>query len=79
MILLLKCLAVPGQETRSTKQEKDKALADTHSFLDEVLKRYATAKTYHIELVEESELNSDLRRTWERHSITAAVLPDKRY
>jgi len=41
--------------------------------------RYSAAKTYHIELVEETQLNSELRRSWERRSITAVVLPDKRY
>jgi thiol-disulfide isomerase/thioredoxin len=78
-LTLLGYLAIVGPETRSAPQEKGDAHGDAHTFLDAVLNRYATAKTYHIEFVEESELNSDLRRTWERRSVTAVVLPDKRY
>lgn len=78
-VLLLGCLAVVGTETRSAPQEVGDPHGDAYSFLDGVLKRYAAAKTYHIEMVEETQLNSELRRSWERRSITAVVLPDKRY
>ncbi len=78
-VLLLGCLAVVGPETRSAPQEVGDAHRDAYAFLDGVLKRYATAKTYHIELMEESELKSELKRSWEKRSMTAVVLPDKRY
>jgi thiol-disulfide isomerase/thioredoxin len=44
-----------------------------------VLKRYATAKTYHIELIMETQFNGDARKSWEKRSLTAVLLPDKRY
>jgi hypothetical protein len=78
-VVLLGYLAVVGPETRSAPQETVDAHQNAYAFLDGVLKRYSAAKTYHIELVEETQLNSELRRSWERRSITAVVLPDKRY
>src|ERR1700730_12035226 len=78
-VLLLGYLAVVGPETRSAPQETVDAQRNAYAFLDGVLKRYSTAKTYHIELVEETQLNSELRRDWERRSVTAVVLPDRRY
>jgi thiol-disulfide isomerase/thioredoxin len=78
-VLLLGYLAVVGSETRSAPQEVGDARGDASAFLDGVLKRYATAKTYHIELVEEAQLNGDLRHTWEKQTTTAVVLPNKRY
>jgi hypothetical protein len=78
-VLLLGYLAVVGSETRSAPQEVGDAHGDASAFLDGVLKRYATAKTYHIELVEEAQLNSDLKHTWEKQTTTAVVLPNERY
>src|ERR1700721_53650 len=77
--VLLGYLAVIGPETRSAAQGTGDAHGNAYAFLDGVLKRYSAAKTYHIELVEETQLNSELRRSWERRSITAVALPDKRY
>jgi len=78
-VILLGYLAVVGPETRSEPQETVDAHGYAYAFLDGVLKRYSAAKTYHIEMVEETQLNSELRRSWERRSVTAVVLPDKRY
>lgn len=78
-VVLLGYLAVIGPETRSAPQETGEAHGNAYAFLDGVLKRYSAAKTYHIERVEETQLNSEMRRSWERRSITAVVLPDKRY
>jgi thiol-disulfide isomerase/thioredoxin len=77
--LLLGCLGVVGPETRATPQEKGDVRGNAFAFLDGVLKRYATAKTYHIELISETQINGDLRKSWEKRSLTAAMLPDKRY
>jgi thiol-disulfide isomerase/thioredoxin len=70
-------LGAPG--TRSAQQETSDFSGDAHAFLDGVLKRYATAKSYHFELVEETQNESAVSRTWFKFSITAIVLPDKRY
>jgi thiol-disulfide isomerase/thioredoxin len=78
-VTLLGYLAVVGPETRSEPQETVDAHGNAYAFLDGVLKRYSAAKTYHIEMVEETQLNSELRRSWERRSVTAVVLPDRRY
>jgi len=78
-ILTLGSFAMSGPRVECAPQETADAGADAHAFLDRVLKRYETAKTYHIELVEESQFNSDLKRVWEKRSMTAVVLPDKRY
>ncbi len=78
-VILLGYLAVVGPGTRSEPQETVDAHGYAYAFLDGVLKRYSAAKTYHIEMVEETQLNSELRRSWERRSVTAVVLPDKRY
>jgi thiol-disulfide isomerase/thioredoxin len=79
LVLLLGCLGVVGPETGATPQEKGDARGDAFTFLDGVLKRYATAKTYHIELISETQINGDLRKSWEKRSLTAVMLPDKRY
>ena len=67
-----------GVRGECAPQEKSDARPEARSFLDGVLKRYATAKSYHIELVEETQLSGELMRRWERRSETAVVLPDKR-
>ena len=68
-----------GPEIRSVPQEAGDARGDAFAFLDGVLKRYATAKTYHIELIMETQFNGDARKSWEKRSLTAVLLPDKRY
>lgn len=76
LILVFLAIAVPS--VQNAPQGGD-VRADAYSFLDGVLKRYSDAKTYHIELVEESDVTSALKRSWERRSMTAVVLPDRRY
>ena len=78
-VLMLGCFAVFGARGDRASKETGDARVDAHSFLDGVLKHYETAKSYHIELVEESQLNSELKRTWEKRSMTAVVLPGNRY
>jgi len=78
-VLILGCFVTVGPGVECAQQETSDVRPDAYWFLDGVLKRYETAKTYHIELVEESQLNSDLRRSWDKRSMTAVVLPDKRY
>ena len=77
--LLLGFFAIGAPRAECAPQETAEASPDAHTFLDGVLNRYETAKAYHIELVEEAQLNSDLKRTWEKRSMTAVVLPDRRY
>jgi thiol-disulfide isomerase/thioredoxin len=79
VVLLLGCSGVAGSEPRSASQEAVDTQGDAYKFLDGVLKRYATARTYHIEFSEETQLNSDVKRTWEKLDITGLILPDRRY
>jgi thiol-disulfide isomerase/thioredoxin len=77
--LALGFLAIGELGAQSAPQVSGEARTNAQTFLDGVLKRYSEAKTYHIELVEESNFNTDLKRTWERRSMKAVMLPDKRY
>jgi thiol-disulfide isomerase/thioredoxin len=64
--------SVPQDSAASTRETAS-------AFLDRILKHYETAKTYHLELVDEVERNSEMSRSWEKRSFTAIVLPDKRF
>lgn len=77
--LILGCFAMVGPRVECTPQETGDARVDAYSFLDGVLKRYVTAKTYHIELIMETQFNGAVRKSWEKRSLTAVLLPDKRY
>lgn len=70
--------AIAGLSVQNAPQGDDDR-DDAYTFLDRVLKRYSDAKTYHIELVEESNVTSVLKRSWERRGMAAVVLPDRRY
>jgi len=52
---------------------------DALAFLNEVSQRYADAKSYHIEAVEEQTSNNELMRSWQRTVMTAIVMPGGRY
>lgn len=78
-LLILGCAAMVGPRAELGPQEKGDAHGDAYTFLDGVLKDYASAKTYHIEFVEEANFKSDMRRYWEQRVISAVVLPDRRY
>lgn len=53
--------------------------ADAFSLLTEVCHRYADAKSYHIEAVEEHTSTSELNRSWQKTMMTAIVMPSGRY
>ncbi len=76
---VLGCLGGIGRVAKCEPQNTVTVHEDAHSFLDGVLKRYATAKTYHIELTDESQLNTDSSRLWLKRRMTAVLLPDKRF
>jgi thiol-disulfide isomerase/thioredoxin len=52
---------------------------DALALLNEVSQRYADAKSYHLEAVEESMVSSDLSRHWDKRLLTVIVMPDGRY
>jgi hypothetical protein len=52
---------------------------DALNLLSEVGQRYADAKSYHIEAVEEETSTSDLFRDWQKTFMTAIVAPGGRY
>lgn len=52
---------------------------DALTLLSEVGQRYADAKSYHIEAVEEETSSSELLRSWRKTFMTAIVMPGGRY
>jgi thiol-disulfide isomerase/thioredoxin/outer membrane lipoprotein-sorting protein len=72
MALLLALALAP----RSPQSEPPK---DALALLNEVSQRYADARSYHIEAVEESTTSNDLSRHWDKRLFTAIVVPGGRY
>ena len=52
---------------------------DALTLLSEVGQRYADAKSYHIEALEEETSSSELLRDWRKTFMTAIVMPGGRY
>jgi thiol-disulfide isomerase/thioredoxin len=52
---------------------------DALTLLNEVSQRYADAKSYHLEAVEEKTESHELSRHWNKRLLTAIVMPDGRY
>ena len=52
---------------------------DALKLLDEVTKRYADAKSYHIELIHESRLSSEFTSSWRKEMLRAEEAPGNRY
>jgi hypothetical protein len=50
---------------------------DATALLNEVSQRYADAKSYHIEAVEERSSSSELNRDWQKTFMTAVVSPGR--
>jgi outer membrane lipoprotein-sorting protein len=71
--LLLLILAIP---IATTAQPND---ADALKLLDQLGKRYQAAKSYHIELVQESRTSTDLSSSWSKVLMTAYQAPGDRY
>lgn len=59
----------------AAKEKEKNALA----LLNEVCQRYADAKSYHIEAVQERVFSGDMRQNWEKTLMTAIVMSDGRY
>lgn len=76
--LLLLLAALPtlgiGQGSPNTDTRPDAA-----TLLQQVNKKYADAKYYHIEVIEEDDIKGDLSRTWDKSLLTAIMAPDNRY
>jgi thiol-disulfide isomerase/thioredoxin len=70
--LLLLALALP-QATPSAPAK------DALTLLNEVSQRYADAKSYHLDAVEENTATNELSRHWDKRLLTAIVMPDGRY
>ncbi|MGD0568140.1 MAG: redoxin domain-containing protein [Candidatus Sulfotelmatobacter sp.] len=71
-IVLLLALALPQTAPSVPKP-------DALALLSEVSQRYADAKSYHIEAVDETTRNNELSRQWEKTMLTAIVMPGNRY
>lgn len=59
--------------------EKPAAGQDALALLKEVGQRYADAKSYHIEAVEERNSSNELERSWQKTILKAVVMPGRRY
>lgn len=56
-----------------------KRAQDPVALLNEVSQRYADAKSYHIEAVEERTMTGDLSQQWDKSLMTAIVMSDGRF
>ena len=70
---LLLLLALLPLQTSSTPPK------DALALLTEVSQRYANAKSYHLEAIEESTSGNELQRSWQKTFETAIVMSDGRY
>jgi hypothetical protein len=52
---------------------------DALKLLDEITKRYADAKSYHIESIHESRLSSEFSSSWHKETLRAEEVPGNRY
>jgi len=52
---------------------------DALALINKVSQRYAEAKSYHIEAIEERSATSELSRSWQKFMMTAIVMPDGRF
>jgi outer membrane lipoprotein-sorting protein len=68
LLLILPAHALPQSENQ-----------DALKFLDEVLAKYGSARSYHIEAVIETRTSSELSKYWSKHVVTAYEAPDMRY
>jgi thiol-disulfide isomerase/thioredoxin len=68
LLLILPTPALPQSENQ-----------DALKFLDEVLAKYTSATTYHIEAIIESRSSSELSNSWSKKFFTAYEAPGKRY
>ena len=77
MRILLRCLAflliLPAPALPQNENQ------DALKFLVEVLAKYTSATTYHIEAITESRTSLELSEYWSKHFITAYEAPGNRY
>src|ERR1700685_291686 len=71
-VVLLLALTLPQGASPAPKP-------DALALLTQVSQRYADAKSYHIEAVEERTSSNELHRDWQKMLMTAIVMPDRRY
>jgi hypothetical protein len=69
--LTMLLLAVPLSQVASPQP----AAVDALGLLTELSQRYADAKSYHIEAVEERTSNNELSRSWQKLLLSAVVAP----
>lgn len=60
-------------------QSRSTSPPDALSLLQQVSKRYADAKSYHIKAIEESTTSQELEHNWSERILTAAEAPGDRY
>ena len=71
LVLLLLALLPPTPQSAPAK--------DALALLNEVSQRYADAKSYHLEAIEERTSSNELTRHWDKTFLTAIVTADGRY
>jgi len=70
--VLLLALALPQAVSNPPKP-------DALALLNEVGQRYADARSYHIEAVEEENSSNELQHSWQKSLLTAIVMPGGHY
>lgn len=80
-LLLFAALAVftAHAQTANTPASSDGGQPDAAKLLEESKQRYADAKYYHIEVVEEESSKSDYSHSWSKYMTTAVMAPENRY
>src|SRR6266478_2127345 len=58
---------------------QNSTIPDPLGLLNEVSQRYADAKSYHVEAIEERTSGNELQRDWQRRLLVAIVMPGGRY
>ena len=66
-------------QTPSIAASPENPDSDALQFLNEVFERYAHARSYHLETVEENEIKGEFNRSWNKSITTAIVAPGNRY
>lgn len=66
-------------QTGSTSSNHEGAVSDALAYLNRVVASYAQVSSYHIEMIEETQLNGELYRSWSKIFTTAVVGSNNRY
>ncbi len=72
-------IAQNAADSKHADEKSNETRPDALAMLKQVCQRYPKANYYHIEKVEERQMNGDLLRDWSKSLTTAIVAPGNRY